>query len=85
MATEMITLRLESDFLKKIDSFITGGYQNRTEFIRDALRDKIDEMEKKALMKHIKSLRGSIKKNISDKDLERVREEVFHEMAARFK
>ena len=40
MTTEMITLKLERKFLKEVDAVVSqNGYQNRTEFIRNALRE----------------------------------------------
>jgi len=39
MVTEMITVKLEKQFLHQIDDIVKkAGYQNRTEFIRGALR-----------------------------------------------
>ncbi len=41
MTTEMITVKMENKFLEDIDSIVKReGYQNRTEFIRNALREK---------------------------------------------
>ena len=47
MTTEMITVKLENNFLKEIDDVVyNNGYQNRTEFIRSALRDKVEEAKR---------------------------------------
>ena len=38
MATQMITVKLDDSFLEDVDEVLkTKGYQNRTEFIRNAL------------------------------------------------
>ena len=51
MTTDMITVKLEDTFLKNIDETVKKeGYQNRTEFIRAALREKIEEAKLKEAM-----------------------------------
>ncbi|MGV8171160.1 MAG: ribbon-helix-helix domain-containing protein [Candidatus Woesearchaeota archaeon] len=83
MVTEMITLKLDDKFLSEIDSIVsTKGYQNRTEFIRNALREKIDEVKLKEAMLEIGRLRGASKRKekITDEDLERTREEISKEL-----
>ena len=85
MATEMITLKLDSKFLKEIDSAVkTGNYHNRTEFIRQSLREKIEEARMKTAMKQIESLRGKFKdRHTSEEEYERVRQGVFNELDKR--
>ena len=66
----MITLRLESAFLKKIDRFVDDkDVHSRTEFIRNAIREKIDDFETREALKEIALLRGSAKKKVSEEDL----------------
>ena len=39
MVTEMITLKLDDQFLEEVDKAVkSAGYHNRTEFMRNALR-----------------------------------------------
>ena len=43
MATELVTFKMEHNFLEEVDKTVkTAGFQNRTEFIRNALREKIE-------------------------------------------
>jgi metal-responsive CopG/Arc/MetJ family transcriptional regulator len=78
MATEMITLKLEETFLSEIDSVVARqGYQNRTEFIRIALREKIEETKYRAALLQLSRLKGASKRGTTDKELEQVREKVF--------
>jgi len=80
MATEMITVKLEDMFLKEIDSIVKGqGYQNRTEFIRNALREKVEETKLKEAMMQMAKLKGASKKKTSDEHLEKIRQKVFEE------
>jgi len=81
MTTEMITLKLDDMFLKEIDSIVEKqGYHNRTEFIRNALREKVEDTKIKDAMMQIAHLKGASKKKTSDADLEKIREKVFNEL-----
>jgi len=86
MTTEMITLKLDSAFLKDIDSVVDkGSYHNRTEFIRNALREKVDEAKIREAMISISHLRGASKRKtpITDEDLEKIREEAFERLGTK--
>lgn len=86
MATEMITVKLEDTFLKEIDTVVQkSGYQNRTEFIRNALREKLEETKLKEAMIQIAHLKGASKKKTSDEELHKIREQVFNEFDKRLK
>ena len=70
MATEMITLKLEDSFLDNIDNIVKKeGYQSRTEFIRNALREKVESSKLKEAMIELSKLKGASKKKTSDKEL----------------
>ena len=84
MVTEMITLKLDDMFLKEIDSIVEKqGYHNRTEFIRNALREKMEETKLKQAMMEIAHLKGASKKKTSDEHLEKIRKKVFEELDKR--
>ncbi|MFH0797904.1 MAG: ribbon-helix-helix domain-containing protein [Candidatus Woesearchaeota archaeon] len=86
MATEMITLKLDDKFLDEIDSFVKKeGYKNRTEFIRMALRLKVDECKLREAMASIAHVRGAAKRKISDEEYEENRQKAFEELSKRFK
>ena len=81
MVTEMITLKLDDMFLKEIDLIVEKqGYHNRTEFIRNALREKVEDTKIKDAMMQIAHLKGASKKRTSDSDLEKIREKVFNDL-----
>ncbi|MEM2915814.1 MAG: ribbon-helix-helix domain-containing protein [Candidatus Woesearchaeota archaeon] len=81
MATEMITLKLEDKFLKAVDDVVEKeGYQNRTEFIRNALREKLDEIKMKKAMLEIAHLKGAARKKISAEEYEKVRRTAFEKL-----
>lgn len=88
MVTEMITLKLDPVFLKQIDAIVKNtGYQNRTEFIRNALREKVEEERLRAAMMEIAHLKGAGKRKVqtTDEDIHRARELAFEEISKKFK
>lgn len=86
MVAEMITLRMNNSFLKEIDRVVKKeNYQNRTEFIRNALREKIDSVKYKQALEEIAHLKGASKNKTSDEELEQIRKKAFKEFDKRFK
>ncbi len=81
MTTEAIMFKLEDKFLKEIDSIVKQKkYHSRTEFIRSALREKVEEVKIKEAMVQIAKLRGSSNRQTTDEELEKIREEVFEKL-----
>lgn len=59
-------------------------YTTKTEFIRDAIRDKINDLEKEAALLRLKKAYGAGAKNgrkITDEDVHRAGEKVVRELA----
>lgn len=84
MTTEMITLKLDSTFLDNIDSFVKKeGYHNRTEFIRTALREKIEETKLKKAMMELAHLKGTAKKKSNN--YEKARINAFEEISKKLR
>jgi Arc/MetJ-type ribon-helix-helix transcriptional regulator len=82
MATQMITLKLNDKFLKDIDKIVKKeNYQNRTEFIRNALRKKVEEAEIEEFRRELKKLQGAAKKKTTPEEYERARREVWKEIS----
>lgn len=77
----MITLKLEQSFLNNVDEVVKDyGYQNRTEFIRNALREKINDEKMKEAMISIARLKGASKKKTTEKEYRANREQAFEEL-----
>jgi len=84
MVTEMITVKLDEVFLKEIDSIVSkSGYQNRTEFIRNALREKVEEVRLKEAMISLGHLKGASKNKTADDALEKLRIKAFESLDKR--
>ena len=81
MATEMITLKLDDKFLEDVDAIVKKeGYQSRTEFIRNALREQVNKAKMKEIIMELASLKGKSNKKISDKEYEAARKKAFEEL-----
>lgn len=78
---ESVCLKMEDSLLKEIDSTLSNnGYSTRTEFIRDAIRDKLRELEKDEALKRLKKFFGASEKKTRDKKLEETRKKLSEEM-----
>ena len=76
---ETISLKLENGLLDEIDRKLHKyRYSTRTEFIRDAIREKLSDLEKNELLKTMATLRGASKKRTTDERLHEAREKAFH-------
>lgn len=79
---ESITIKLEESFFSLMEKIMRKNqYTTKTEFIREAIRDKIDDLETKAALKRLESVYGFSKRKTTDEDLHRAREEAVKEMA----
>lgn len=78
---ETVSIKLEENLAKDMATFMRKHrYATKTEFIREAIRDKMLSIEQKEALLHLQKLRGSSKHRTTDEDLHRVREELFDEL-----
>ena len=83
---ETITIKMENRLLEEIDQKLEyHRYSTRTEFIRDAIREKLSELEKQDLLKSLSQLKGSSKRRTSDDDLHKAGERAFELLERKFK
>jgi metal-responsive CopG/Arc/MetJ family transcriptional regulator len=83
---ETISLKMNNNLLKDIDKILKKHrYSTRTEFIREAIRQKLTELEKKELLKAVAKVHGSIKRKTTDKQLHEAREQLAKEYEQKFK
>jgi metal-responsive CopG/Arc/MetJ family transcriptional regulator len=67
---QSISVKFTEEVIKKVDSSIKEfNYNSRTEFIRDAIRFKLEDLEKKKLVEEFLKLKGSMVKKAKDDDL----------------
>jgi metal-responsive CopG/Arc/MetJ family transcriptional regulator len=78
---EVISLKMENEMLNNIDTILKkNNFSTRTEFIRTAIREKLDSLKKEELIKLIFSYHGKSKRKTSDDDLERAREKALQDL-----
>jgi len=80
---EAITLKLDENMLDNIDNSLkSNNYSTRTEFIRDAIRDKLEGLKKEEIIAEFLKLRGKASKRTSLADNRRAKEEAGRELMA---
>ena len=87
---EVITVKFQENVLEKIDrSIVQNNFNSRTEFIREAVRDKLSELSKESLIKQFLKFKGKAKFKTRDEDNKRtkamVSKELMAELEKRFK
>lgn len=79
---EMISLKLDEQMLKDMDSTLKKHhYSTRTEFVRDAIREKLEGLTREELMAAFLDTAGKAKKHVSDTELKHIREQAIKELA----
>ncbi len=79
---EVVSVKFQEDVLKKIDNGIKEhNFNSRTEFIREAVRDKLAGLGRDELLKEFLKTSGKAKKKTTDADLRRAREIAYKELA----
>ena len=82
---ETVTFKLQEDVLKKIDGVLKPlNFSNRTEFIRECVREKLNSIEKDIVLQQLLAFKGAAKKSVSDEQLHSIREKVASEYAKKF-
>lgn len=81
----IISIRFEDNFLHDIDKAMKGHrYSTKAEFIREAVRDKIIDLDKEAALTRLENAYGAGKKKgrvITDEDIHKTREKVARRIA----
>jgi len=79
---EAISLKLEKEMLRNIDgSLKRHNFGTRTEFIRGAIRDKLEGLSREELIQKFLKTAGKAKKKTTYEENRRTREQVVREMA----
>ena len=82
---ESISLKLEGNFLRDIERIMRKHrYSTKTEFIREAIRDKINGIEKQETLKKINEVFGSSKRKTTDEELHKSREKAVEMLEKKF-
>lgn len=76
---ESITIKVNDEMAAEIDKAMKPNYSTKTEFIREALRDKIKQIEGDKFLMALKRFQGAAKVHVSDEMLEETREKVIRD------
>lgn len=78
---ETVTVKFQEDVLKRIDRSIEKhNFNSRTEFLREAVRDKLAELSKDDLLKEFLKFKGRAKKQTTYEENRKTREIVSKEL-----
>lgn len=76
---ESITIKVDEKMAKEIEKAMDPLYATKTEFIREAIRTKLEEARRKRITEELRRNFGRGKTNTSDEELRRIREEAGNE------
>ncbi len=78
---ETVTVKFQENVLREIDKSITShNFNSRTEFIREAVRDKLSKLSKDDLLKEFLKFKGKSKKKTTYEENRKTREQVSKEL-----
>ena len=78
---EAVCVKFEDKFLQDVEEAMKRHrYSTKTEFIREAVRDKIKELEKEESLLRLKKMYGASKRKTTDAQLHLAREKAFEEL-----
>ncbi len=81
---ESVTIKMENSLAKEMGKVMNPLYSTKTEFIREAIRDKIELIRKREALEALKNLIGSSNAKTSDKELKKHKEEVVKKYIKKF-
>lgn len=82
---ETVSLKLEKKFSKHLDKVMKKhSYSTKTEFIREAIRDKINELETKQALERARKIYGASRLKTTDEQLHKAREKAVKELENEF-
>ncbi len=81
---ESITIKVEMNLAKEIDTAMKSNYSTKTEFIREAIRDKIKEIKKEKAIDELKKYFGKAKTRTTDVEERKIRNDVGRKFAEKF-
>jgi Arc/MetJ-type ribon-helix-helix transcriptional regulator len=80
---ETVSVKFQENVLKKVDtSIIKHNFNSRTEFIREAIRDKLVKLERNILVEEFLKFRGRSKKKTTYADNKKTKANVSKELIA---
>ena len=81
---ESITIKVEEDLAAEIEKTMKPYYSTKTEFIREAIRDKIKAIEEEKMKKKLLENFGKANAKTTHKQEREIREKVGAEFAKKY-
>lgn len=81
---ESITIKVEETLAKEINNAMKRGYATKTEFIREAVRDKVKKVNEDRFLQALLKVKGSAKSKYSDEEIHSNREKIARSYAKKF-
>ena len=79
---EAVSLKLDENMLDNIDESLKGNnYSTRTEFIRDAIRDKLKNLTREKMAQEFLKFQGKAKRKTTHKENKKTAEKALNELA----
>lgn len=82
---ESITIKVDEHMAREIEKAMHPLYSTKTEFIREAIRDKVKTQRSEEIAARLKKSFGIAKTNTSDEELREIREKVGREYLQKYK
>ena len=82
---ESITIKVEDNLAKEMDSAMKRDYTTKTEFIREAIRDKMRDLEKEEALIRVRKLYGASKRKTTDEERHKAGEKAFEDLEKELK
>ncbi len=78
---ETISIKVEEEFAHEMGRLMRKyHYTTKTEFIREAIRDKIKKLETEEALKRVEKFYGASKRKTTDEQLHKAGEKAFEEL-----
>ena len=82
---ETVCIKLENEFAQDIAKAMKKHrYTTKTEFVREALRNKLSQLEKEEIILKVKSVYGASKRRTTDEQLHEAGEKAIKELEREF-
>ena len=81
---ESITIKVEESLAKEIEKAMEPDYSTKTEFIREAIRDKLKSLRNDKTLQELKKYFGKAKTKTTYAEERQIREQVALELAEKY-
>ena len=83
---ETISIRLDDGMMHELEKIMKRHYfATLTEFVRDAIREKVKKLEYEEIEKQVARLAGSSKRKTTDEQLHKAGEKAFEQLEKKFR